>query len=230
MTRGRAVWGAATVLASVAFLATAASAYPQWIQVYNLAASTRALEAGNATSALVLARRSGRGIASRFTEGRALLELGRWEAAQAAFGEVVARADDPEILRRALHNLALANLRDAATRDAGRRRLKARASVAAGREALRLDSRIRGTRWNLALAQRLLRDEGWESPGSGGDEGAISLASGAVGAAGTEPMSPEEATRLLDAFRSGDVESLSASLTHALEATTGGRTNRGPPW
>ena len=139
-----------------------------------------------------------------------------------------------ELVRRALHNLALAGLRSADEAEAGPAGVAALASVAAGREALRMDPRAEGTRWNLALAHRLLEGSRPEDSPRGGDRGAVAVggAGSAAGASmgGGGAMTAEDAERILDALRSGELGSLRRALSRTFESTGNHTRMRGPPW
>ena len=215
-------------------VASAALALPVWSATHSLAVAGHALASGDPATALALSRQGSLTADRRFVEGTALLELNRWGEAATAFSSVVAASDDPDMVRRALHNLALANLWLADESAAGGAGVAARASVAAGREALRLDPQADDSRWNLALAQSLLESNLPEGSPTLGDRGGVRLGGAgggsgfAIGMAG--PMSRDQAEGILDALRSGEVETLRATLARTFKSTRDDISMRGPPW
>jgi hypothetical protein len=138
----------------------------------------------------------------------------------------------PELQRRAWHNLSVARLRLAGEESGEVARVHAREAVVAAIQSLRLNPGHEGTRWNLALAWKILDEEG---PGAAESHGTPSI-SGPGGAGPTldgdaAGMTPEEAARVLDALRS-------AEGPNAVQGLLGGRgggvpgspPRRGPPW
>lgn len=208
-----------------------------------LARAGDALVGGEPARALVLATLPADVTSPRseYLRGTALLALGREAEAVEPLTETARRSPDVELQRRALHNLALSRLRLAAATSRPRKELEARASVMAGREALRLRPDTRGTSWNLALAQRLA---GATDPSSGGpsaDRGGVRLEPGraaaqdASGAAdqplpGGGTLSPDEARAILDALRGDESESLTRMLDQLLQGDRARTNRRGPPW
>ena len=231
-------------LAAVAATCTSAGLAATTRTQARLARSGRALANGEAERALRLATlpAARTDAESEYLRGSALLALGRDAEAADVLGGAALRSGAVDTQRRILHNLALAHLRVAAGAERPRREIEARASVLAGRAALRLRPGVAATSWNLTLAQRLVG--GNEGSGAGsGDRGGVPLmaqgaAEGSTSDAGAEaplsgeraPLSRAEAAAILDALRGDEAGSISRSLNRLLGGS-GGRTDRGgPPW
>ncbi|MDH5588707.1 MAG: hypothetical protein OEZ65_01305 [Gemmatimonadota bacterium] len=190
-----------------------------------------ALESAEIEAASRMADRFSRrwpGARARYLQGTLRLAEGEWDAAATEFVAVLSAPVGPESRRRAYHNLALARLRQAVAADPASGPALARASVEAGREALRLRPGHLPTQWNLALAGALHRDR---APPSG-DGAGVSLGSESRGVGGgREPLSRDEANRILDALRSGEGSTLSRSLERLMDPLPRLRREEGgPPW
>ncbi|HSW28463.1 MAG TPA: hypothetical protein VLH75_03120 [Longimicrobiales bacterium] len=187
--------------------------------------------------------------------GRAAYAEGlRWlaqedpRAAAAAFQEATASAD-PEFVRRAWHNLALAHLEASAGAEPEPRTEHARSAVAAAMEAIRLGTRTPGVRRNLALALRIAGESGDQvgppdagrtdgtdervgADGEGAERAPRAPVGGEpAGSAGPARMSASEAGRILDALRSGEGTRAAAGILAGPGAAHSEATKRrGPPW
>jgi len=176
---------------------------------------------------------------TRYLRGTALLDLGRNSRAVRELTGATAGNAEPELLRRALHNLALAHLRIAARAPDPERGVEARAAVVAARTALGLDACADGTRWNLALAERLVPPAEGRSPPAR-DDGGHRLDRGPPGteaSAGLHasdssdgPLSRAEAIRLLDALRSSEGPSIAEEALRHLGSSWLTPKGGGPPW
>lgn len=197
-----------------------------------VAAAATLLQDGRPQEAL---RRMGRvaehDAIGAYVRGSAHLALGA--PAQALDPLAVAAASgEPELGRRAWHNLSVAHLLLAGDGRGDDGRQHARAAAAAAMESLRLDPGSPGTRWNLALAWRILdEDDGGAAAGDGTSAG--------QGPGGPSPdqgespagMTAAEATLVLDALRSAEG---SAAVRGIVGGQGGGAmsspSRRGPPW
>ncbi len=107
----------------------------------------------------------------RYNLGTALLRMGRYEEARQHL-EVATRAQDALVRQRAYYNAGNTDLEPAFRAPATEaRREQLQRAVAAYREALRLDSADEDAKWNLELAERLLRQETAGGGGGGGGGG-----------------------------------------------------------
>lgn len=184
----------AALLAASGVLATAERAYRQGDYEAAAAGYARALAAGDSSAAV------------RYNLGTALLRLGRHDEARP---HLEAAAGDSALAARAAFNAGFADLAPAA---AGRvppdeRRPRLERAVTRYRTALRADPSDADAKWNLELAERLLRreasgggNEDDEDPagGGGGSEEESTKSSAPRGAdPGGAPLTPAEAERIL---------------------------------
>jgi tetratricopeptide (TPR) repeat protein len=142
--------------------------------------------------------------AVRYNLGTALLRLGRDDEARGHL-DAAAAAADPALRGRAAYNAGHTDLEPVASgRVQEGREERLRRAIARYRAALRVDASDEDARWNLELAERLLRRD--EAPAGGGGQGGGGGGGGPDGslgaAAGGEdedggPLSPEEVERIL---------------------------------
>lgn len=197
-----------------------------------VAAAAGLLEEGRPEEAL---RRLG-GVAEHeataaFISGSAHLTLGAPASALDPLA-LAAAGGGPELQRRAWHNLSVARLRLAGEGRGEVARVHAREAVVAAIQSLRLGPGYEGTRWNLALAWKILDEEGG---GAAESHGAPSLSGpGSAGPTldgGAAGMTPEEAARVLDALRSAEGPSAVQGILGARgDGASGSPPRRGPPW
>jgi tetratricopeptide (TPR) repeat protein len=147
----------------------------------------------------------------RYNLGTALLRLGRHDEARAHLEAAARLRGRSDLSRRAEYNAGNADLTPVATgsvpSEARRERLQR--AIARYRRALLLDGGDADAKWNLELAQRLLREEGGgggadddDRPSSGGGEGPPSPAApqpspGPTAEGAGRPMTREQAERIL---------------------------------
>lgn len=147
---------------------------------------------------------------------------------------LAAAAGGPELGRRAWHNLSVAHLLLAGDGRGEDGRHHARAAAAAAMESLRLDPGSPGTRWNLALAWRILDEDEGEGGRAGGDgmaEGRGPEVPSPVSDASAAGMTPAEAARVLDALRSAEGSGAVRGIVGGQEGgATSSPSRRGPPW
>jgi hypothetical protein len=192
-----------------------------------------ALSRGDAEKAVSLLEPMNPEGSGAFVLGTALLQAGRAEQAIEPLTRALAGARGPEERRRALHNLSVAQLHLAA-QGRGAREVHARAAAAAASDALRLLPGDAGTRWNLALAQRLMA-AGMNRQEPAGRDGSVAVsvgggaARGSVGG-GLPSLSPEEATSILDALRSEEGPSVARGASKLFGYDPTSPVRRGPPW
>lgn len=193
--------------------------------------AVEALRGGDAPAAVDLLERIAVPDASvALVLGTALVEAGRADQARGALAEAVARSGDPEVRRRALVNLSVANLRLAA-RAAGGGEVHARAAAVAAADALRLRPGDADARWNLALALRLLSNGAPRGTPLSRDDGGVRLdMTGANDGGGGKPLAPEEARRILDALRSEEGTSVARGAADLVSRSVPSSQRRGPPW
>lgn len=203
-----------------------------------VARAARLLDEGRAQEALVGLEGAGEGDARvQYLRGTAHLALGSWAAGVDPLAAAAAAAADPELRRRAWHNLSVARLRLALDAEGPAAAAHAGAAAGAAMEALRLGPGSPGARWNLALAWRLLEgathraaavDGRPAEDGGPGGEAGVGERPGAPASAG---MSPGQAERLLDALRSAEGARAVAGLVEGRAgAGRAGAPERGPPW
>lgn len=161
--------------------------------------------------------------AAAYRLGGSLLVRGDDAGAVDAFAAATS-GRNPEIRRRAWHNLAVAHLRLAATESGEARATHARGAASAAVEALRLGPWNEGARRNLALALGML-----------GGEVPVTTPAVSVGTQGPtqggSSLTPEEAGRVLDALRSGEGERAVTGIVSGAGGPVGNDTRRrGPPW
>lgn len=128
--------------------------------------------------------------AARYNLGTALLRLERWDTARALLESDTATRREPELRQRALYNAGNADLEPVFRRkvtEADARRERLLRSIARYKDALLARPGDADAKWNLELAQRLLRDE----PKSGGGGGADQPSQG--GGGGGQQPSPQPA-------------------------------------
>lgn len=166
----------------------------------------RALAAGDTTSAV------------RYNLGTALLRLGRTDEARPHL-EAVARAADAALAARAAYNAGNADLAPVA---AGRvppaeRVPRLERAIAHYRGALRADPADADAKWNLELAERLLRQDPQGGGGGGGEDESPSGGEGGgdveapaslrgAGTGGDRPLTPAEAERILAGAERRDLQ------------------------
>jgi tetratricopeptide (TPR) repeat protein len=138
-----------------------------------LAEGARRFRAGDyAGAARVYAAALERGDASpriRYGLGTALLAQGRWDEARAVLGRTAGDAP-PGVAWPARYNAGNADLEPVVRGDTTARRERLRRAVEAYRGALRLRPDDSLAKWNLELAQRLLREPPEEVGGGGGGD------------------------------------------------------------
>ena len=108
--------------------------------------------------------------ALRYNLGTALLRLGRWDDARPHL-EAAVEAPDPALRERARYNAGNADLEPVFRRrvaDAEQRRARLERAIGRYKDALLLRPDDADARWNLELAERLLRREPPKRGGGGG--------------------------------------------------------------
>lgn len=111
--------------------------------------------------------------AARYNLGTALLRLGRWDDARPLLEDAAKSRREPDLRQRALYNAGNADLepvfRRKVTEDDARRERLERA-ITRYKDALLARPDDADAKWNLELAQRLLRREPPSSGGGGGND------------------------------------------------------------
>lgn len=186
----RLLLAAALLAASV--LADAERAYRRGDYEAAAAGYARAVAEGDSSAAV------------RYNLGTALLRLGRPDEARPHL-EASARSADPALRLRAAHNAGYLDLAPvaAARVSPAERRPRLERAVAHYRTALRAAPHDPDAKWNLELAERLLRQEagggGGDDPDDGGGGAAPddAPAEPRPGASGDRPLTAAQAERLL---------------------------------
>ena len=200
----------ATLLAAGGVLAEADRAYRRGDHAAAAAGYARALAAGDSSAAV------------RYNLGTALLRLGRHDEARP---HLEAAAADPALGARAAYNAGHTDLAPVAAGrvPADRRVEHLERAVAAYRRALLRNADDEDAKWNLELAERLLREERRGGGGRGddeddsggggeGDDDAPAAPEPSPGASGDRPVSAAEAERILAAAERRDLEVQRARL------------------
>ena len=219
---------------ALASAATALGAAAATADARALARGIRALERGDPEAAVeALEGRDGERNGA-LVLGTALLEAGRPAEAVQALSRAVAVAASPEARRRGLHNLSVAHLHVAAAALGGRD-VHARAAAAAAMDALRMAPWDATTRWNLAVALRMVEGDGARGEPTQRRDGGLPLRTGQGGGEATDgspttPMTPEEARRILDALRSAEGPGVAEGAARLFGGRNRDSTGRGPPW
>jgi Ca-activated chloride channel family protein len=151
-------------------------------------AGRRAMDAGDPAGAAAAFLKEAQGRArdtAFYNAGTAALDAGRFEIAQGALTEA-AKSLDPDLRYRALYNLGVAGLLEAAA-DTAKRNEHLDQAAERLREALLLQPSSARAKWNLELTQRRRPPPA----GGGGGGGGKPPAGGGGGSQSPEPTRPE---------------------------------------